>query len=244
MLFGWPAERSTYHTTMVNRVKSHLKRLYSDAGKERGFVPGRITDAYGYDKVTKTVFFCEVKVGPTDLLKSVFQIKDTVFRYIPKDPRITAIPVIAVPKRLFDEWGQLNYDKWVSFTNLCKTNKIALWIIEQSDIKQIQGPKPKAPKEKVNKTTKAKKSAITKAKKKTPKKHTPATKAKVRPTIKTKKVTGKKRKPLTKAVKTRNTSTKTKSKTKSKSVKKSTNTKSKKPHSKKLSARKNVTKKR
>jgi hypothetical protein len=234
MIFGWPAERSTYHATMVNRVKSHLKRLYNDAGKERGFVRGRITDAYGYDKATKTVFFCEVKVGPADLLKSVFQIKDTVFRYTPKDPQVTAIPVIAVPKRLFEEWGKYNYDKWVSFKDLCKTNKIALWIIEQSDIRQIQGPKPKALKTKTIKPS---------AKSKTTKRKT-TTKTKANNTIKAKKNTIKKRKstPKTKTVKTRKASTGTKSKTSS--VKKSPTIKKRKSVAKSPSDKRRVTKKR
>jgi hypothetical protein len=244
MIFGWPTERSTYHATMVNRVKSHLKRLYHDAGKERGFVRGRITDAYGYDKLTKTVFFCEVKVGPTDLLKSVFQIKDTVFRYTPKDPEVTAIPVIAVPKRLFDEWGKSNYDKWISFKDLCKTNKIALWIIEQSDIRQIQGPKPKALKAKVNKTVKAKKNTPTKAKKKTIKKRKPVTKTKVIRSPKTKKTTVKKSTPKTKTASTRKTPTKTNTKTKPKSTKKTTRTKTRKSVTKKPLSSKKVTKKR
>ncbi len=177
MIFGWPTERSTYHGTMVNRVKSHLKRTCDIAGKEHGFVSGRITDAYGYDKVTKTIYFCEVKVNPTDLLKSVFQIQDTVFRYVRKDPQITVIPVIAVPKRLFDDWGKYNHDKWVSFKNLCKTNKIALWIIEQSDIKQIQGPKSKPLKAKTKKTTKNNSNTKTKNKRKTTKVRKPDTKA-------------------------------------------------------------------
>jgi hypothetical protein len=176
-------ERSTYHITCVNRVKSHLKRICRDAGKERGFVPGRITDAWGYDNKTKTLYFCEIKVNPGDLLKAVSQIHDTVFKYKPKDSRIKVIPVIAVPKRLYDEFSKYDLGQWKSFRSLCKTANIAIWIIEQSNIRQIQGPKPKSPSKaqtgtKKKATTKRKPTA--KAKASTKRKTTSKAKASVK----------------------------------------------------------------
>ena len=50
-------ERSQAHAWCVNRVKSHLKRTCTDADKETGLVPSRITDAWGYDKDKKASFF-------------------------------------------------------------------------------------------------------------------------------------------------------------------------------------------
>jgi phosphate starvation-inducible protein PhoH len=152
-IFGWPAERSTYHATNVKRVKSYLKRICVEAGEEKGFVPGRITDAWGYDKITKTIYFCEVKVNPNDLLKAVSQIHDTVFKFKPKDPKNKVIPVIAIPKRLYNDLVKYDVGQWRSFRSLCKTTNIAVWIIEQSNIVQIQGPKPKSPKTKTRKSS-------------------------------------------------------------------------------------------
>ena len=152
-IFGWPSERSTYHTTMVRRVKSHLKRICVEAGEEKKFAPGRRTDAWGYDKITKTRYFCEVKVGPRDLLSAVSELHVTAYNFKPKNPKYIVIAVIAIPKRLFDDLAKFDPGHWRSFRALCKTNNIAIWIIEQSNIKQIQGPKPKKPKTNTRKST-------------------------------------------------------------------------------------------
>jgi hypothetical protein len=155
LIWGRP-EKSTYHTTMVNKVKSHLKRFCTDAGKEHGFVSGRITDAYGYNKVTKTIYFCEIKVNPNDLLKAITQLHITTSNYTPKSREFieyNVIPVVAIPKKLAGELAKYKPLDWKSFRLLCRTNKIALWIIEQSNIVQIQGPKPKAPKRKAQKSS-------------------------------------------------------------------------------------------
>ena len=154
LFFG--RSRSTYHTTCVNRVKGHLKRICTVADKETGLVASRITDAWGYDRNTKTWYLCEIKVNPNDLLKAVTQIHDTFYKFKPKDPEDTVIPVIAIPKRLYDHFMKVDVDQWESFRTLCDTTHIAIWIIEQSAIPQIQGPKPKA-------TTKAKAIARPKA---------------------------------------------------------------------------------
>jgi len=209
---------------MVNKVKSHLKRFCTTAGKEHGFVSGRITDAYGLDKATRTIYLCEIKVNPTDLLKAVSQIHDTVSRFTPKDPKNTVIPVIAVPKRLFDEWGRYNIDKWDSFKKLCKTTHIAIWIIEQSTIRQIQGPKPKSPKVKTKKSIKTKVVAQPKIKRKTTKKLKPISKSK--------------------AAKTRKNSKRIKSRTKPKSTGKSKTAKKRKSAAKRPSSKSRVIKKR
>jgi hypothetical protein len=189
-IFGFP-ERSTYHTTCVNRVKSHLKRICAQAGKEMGFVPGRITDAWGYDKKTNTIYFCEIKVNPGDLLKAVSQIHDTVFRFKPKDAKSKVIPVIAVPKRLYNDMAKYEAGQLASFRSLCKTQSIAIWIIEQSNIRQIQGPKPKSPLK-----VKAKAKLATTAKSRTSK---PRSRAKVKATIKRKTTAKAKTSPKSKA---------------------------------------------
>jgi len=148
------SERSTYHTTCVNRVASHLKRFCIEAGKERKFVSGRITDAWGYDSKTKTIYFCEIKVNSKDLMKGVYQIYETAFKYTPKDPRNNVIPVIAIPKKLYNELIKHDIEQWKSFRSLCETNKITIWIIEQSAIQQMKIPKLKTP-TKTKETTRA-----------------------------------------------------------------------------------------
>ena len=164
--FGYP-ERSTYHATCVNRVKSHLKRICTKADKEQGLVPNRITDAWGYDKKIKTWYLCEIKVNLNDLHKAVTQIHDTVHRFKLKKSNDQVIPVIAIPNALYIDLKKYELDKWKSFCSLCKTVGVAIWIIEQSNIRQIQGPKPKSP-------SKIK----TGTKKKATTKHKPTTKAK------------------------------------------------------------------
>jgi len=125
-------------------------------------VASRITDAWGYDRNTKTWYLCEIKVNPSDLLKAVTQIHDTCYKFKPKDPEDTVIPVIAIPVRLYDHFMQNDVDQWKSFRTLCDTTHIAIWIIEQSAIPQIQGPKPKVT-TKPKATTKAKATAKPKA---------------------------------------------------------------------------------
>ncbi|MFC1955052.1 hypothetical protein ACFLWZ_00685 [Chloroflexota bacterium] len=142
LFFG--KSRNTYHKTCVNRVKSHLKGICTVADKETGLVASRITDAWGYDRNTKTWYLCEIKVNPNDLLKAVTQIHDTCYKFKPKDPEDTVIPVIVIPLRLYDHFLKVDVDQWRSFRTLCDTTHIAIWIIEQSVIPQIQGPKPKA----------------------------------------------------------------------------------------------------
>ena len=173
LLYGRP-EKSTYHTTCVRRVKSYLKKFCIQGGEERKFVEGRRTDAWGFDKTKKTIYFCEVKVGPRDLLNAVTEIHVTAFNYKPKNPEYKVIAVIAIPKKLYDELVKYDVGLWRSFRDLCKKTNMAIWIIEQSNIVQIQGPKPKARKKKVrktpikSKTTKRKttvKAKITKARK-------------------------------------------------------------------------------
>jgi len=146
MMSGYP-ERSTYHTTMVKRVNGHLGRICTGAEKEMGLVYGRITDAWGYDGKTRTYYICEIKVNFKDLQKAVYQIYDTAFRYKPKyDKDAKIIPVIAFPERLYEEL--VGYDNWGSLSDACNKLGIAIWIIEQSTVRQVQGPKIKSPKSK------------------------------------------------------------------------------------------------
>jgi len=150
---GW-SERSKAHAYCVNRVKSHLKRTCTMADKEMGLVPSRITDAWGYNKEKKTWFLCEIKVNVDDLHKAVTQIHDTCYRFKPKNRDDKVIPVIAIPNKLYIEMQRHDLSRWTSFRSLCQQMNIALWIVEQSNIRQIQGPKPTMPKPKA--TTKPK----------------------------------------------------------------------------------------
>jgi hypothetical protein len=222
MIFAWPNERSTYHGTCVNRVKSHLKRICTDAGKERGFVPGRITDAYGYDKLTNTLYFCEIKVNPNDLLKAITQLHITSSNFKPKNPHTKIIPVIAIPKKLALEISKNKPLDWKSFKALCKTSHTAIWIIEQSSVRQLQGPKPNVPKTKVKKTTKVK----------------------VKNTLKSTKKPIKKRKTTTKSVKSRVSVPKSKSKIKPKTRRKTTTIKTRKITTKKPQTKRKPTKRK
>jgi len=177
--FLYGKSRSTYHNTIVHKVFAYLKRNGCTADFERRLVNQRITDAFGYSKRTKTWYICEIKVDGSDLYKAVAQIHDTVNRFqhspLYQSKGGTIVPVIAIPKRLYD--GSLKYstEKWGSFCSLCRTTNIALWIVEQSTVRQIQGPKVKS-------TTKEK--SVAKAK--------PVTKAK--PVAKAKPATKRKRK--------------------------------------------------
>ena len=157
----WFSERSTYHATMVNRVRSHLKRTCTQAEKEIGLVKNRITDAAGYDAKTKTYYLCEIKVNFNDLQKAVYQIHDTAFRYKPKIRGSSVIPVIAFPGRLYKEL--IKFDNWKSLKDICKKIGVAVWVIEQSSIRQVQRPKPKSPSAKKfynSKTTPVVKTAV------------------------------------------------------------------------------------
>jgi len=199
MIFGG-SERSTYHTTMVNRVNGHLRRICTSAEKEIGLVDNRITDAWGYDAKTRTYYLCEIKVNYKDLQKAVYQIHDTAFRYKPKyDREATIIPVIAFPRRLYEEL--VDNDNWKSFRDICNKSGVAIWSIEQSTVRQIHGPKPKLPKTKP--TNKAKATAKPKpaSKAKAATKFKPAPKAKT--VTKVKSATKAKTATKAKAVRTR-----------------------------------------
>ena len=175
MVFGF-FERSTYHTTCVNRVRSHLSRVCTASDKEIGLVKHRITDAVGYDEKTKTYYLCEIKVNFNDLQKGVYQIHDTAFRFKPKNKNAQVIPVISFPNRLYKEL--IKFDNWKSLSDACKKVGVAVWVIEQSTIRQIQGPRPKSPSTK--KLTKLKSTPKTK------------TSTKSRSTVKTKTTTNRK----------------------------------------------------
>ena len=137
MAWLFDSERSTYHKTMVRRVHAYLKRKYGTADFERSLVADRITDAYGYDEKTKTWYLCEIKVNWNDLQKAPYQIHDTVFRFKRARKVAKVLPVIAFPLRLQKELIKL--DNWGSFRDSCKNSGVAIWIIEQSYVRQAQG---------------------------------------------------------------------------------------------------------
>ncbi len=130
------SERSTYHKTMVRKVHAYLKKNYSVADFERSLVTDRITDAFAYDNKTKTWYLCEIKVNWGDLQKALYQIHDTVFRFKRTHKSSIVIPVIAFPARLQREL--VKSDNWGSFRDSCKNNGVAIWIIEQSFVRQLQ----------------------------------------------------------------------------------------------------------
>lgn len=180
-LFG-SEPRSTYHTTCVRRVNQYLKRKCSKGGYEKGLVSGYRTDAFGYDSKFKTWYLCEIKVDPSDLKKAPQQILDTKFHF-PKSQYFhigdKIVPVIAIPARLAK--FQVKTNEWDSLRNTCKQLNIAIWVIEQSTVREVMGPKIK----KVAKaSTSKKKTARTK---KSASKRTPAKTKKARKATNTKK---------------------------------------------------------
>jgi len=52
--------------------------------------------------------------------------------------------VIAISNPLYKGLVNNEAEKWGSFCDLCKTNNIAIWVVEQSAVRQIQGPKSKS----------------------------------------------------------------------------------------------------
>jgi hypothetical protein len=165
MAWSFYSERSTYHRTIVHRVYAQLKRSGFSADFERSLVPGRVTDTFGYSVKKKTWYLCEIKVNWTDLQKAITQIHEQVYNFkrsrLYMDKEGSIVPVIAIPNSLYSYLMKYYAFQWGSYCSLCKTNNIALWVVEQSTIRQIQGPKPK-PSTKVKAATKAR--TLTKAK--------------------------------------------------------------------------------
>ncbi len=194
MVFGWYSERSTYHTTMVHRVHAHLKRMCSEADYERSLISNRITDAFGYDKKNRTWYLCEVKVNPSDLMKSVVQIHDTAFRFKSKQPNDKILPVVCIPAKLHRHL--IKTEEWGSFRSLCNNQNISIWVIEQSSVSKVLSPKVKK-----GKATSRKQTAKTTTAKKATAKSTTAKKVKTKATTakkaKTKATTTKKAKVTT-----------------------------------------------
>lgn len=148
-MYGWfgTQSRSTYHVTTVNRVRSYLAKICTMAEKERSLVQGRITDCVGYDGKKQVWYLCEIKVVESDLMKSPVQIEDTARRFKRSQHYAktggAVIPVVAIPKGFHDYLIKDGYEKWASFRDTCRKLGIALWLVEQSTIRQLQGPKPK-----------------------------------------------------------------------------------------------------
>lgn len=160
MVFWGSEPRSTYHKTIVRKVNHYLKQKCSKANYELELVTGYRTDAFGYDRKSKTWYICEIKVNPSDLKKAPQQILDTKFHF-PKTRYYhtgdTVVPVIAIPARLANYLVKQN--EWTSLRNTCKMVKVALWVVEQSTIREVMGPK-------VKKVVKAKSARASTAKKK------------------------------------------------------------------------------
>jgi len=143
-----PEPRSKYHTTIVRKVYRYLitKQECDKAGYEKQLVPGLRTDAVGYNTKRKTWYLCEIKVDESDLLKAPLQIYQTVSRFSsPKNPRYhkgdAVVPVIAFPTRV--QKILVQHNNWDSLCNLCKTTGVAIWVIKQSTVKEVMGPKIK-----------------------------------------------------------------------------------------------------
>jgi len=144
VVFSFWGERSTYHKTCVRRVHAHLRRKYGIADFERSLVSDRITDAWGYDKKSKTWYLCEIKVNWSDLQKAPLQIHDTALRFKKNHKDSAVVPVIALPLKLQKELVKIN--TWNSFCDTCKKLNMAIWVIEQSSVRQIQSPRHKTSK--------------------------------------------------------------------------------------------------
>lgn len=118
------------------------------------------------------LYLCEIKVQHKDLPKSVEQVMDALRRvkdtpkYI-KLGKVATVPVIAISNRLYQEETGYYLGKWEGFCDLCKKLGIAIWVVEQSNIRYLQGPNPIILKAKattkVKATTKAKATARPKA---------------------------------------------------------------------------------
>jgi len=175
----WGSERSQAHTWCVNRVKKSLEVKGYVAEKGNSLVSDRITDAWAHDVKNNIWYLCEIKVQTSDLPKAVPQIHDTARRFkdnsnYKKEGRGVIVPVIVISNRLYKEMVDHYLDIWKSYLELCKTLDIALWVVEQSTFRQLQGPKLK-PATKAKVTTKTK--TATKAKATTKPKATTRAKA-------------------------------------------------------------------
>ena len=163
----WGSERSKAHSWCVNRVRKTLEDKGYFAEKEYSVVGDRITDAWAHDVKNNIWYLCEIKVQRGDLPKAVPQIHDTARRfksnrgYINKG-RGVIVSVIAISNPLYKEMESYYLSIWESYRELCKTLNIALWVVEQSAIVQLQGPKLK-PSVKVKAITKNKTTTKTKA---------------------------------------------------------------------------------
>lgn len=192
----WGSERSQAHTWCVNRVRKSLEGKGYVAEKEYSLVSDRITDAWAHDKKNNIWYLCEIKVQLNDLPKAVPQIHDTArrFKFHPgyiKKGRGVIVPVIAISNPLYKEMEDYYPDIWKSYRELCKTLDIALWVVEQSTILKLQGPKVKPAVKakattKTKTATKAKATTKPKATAKAPTKPKAATRAKASTKIKRK----------------------------------------------------------
>ncbi len=167
MSWPWGPERKTWyfdHDACVRKVYRYLKQKCTEANYERELVEDRRTDAFGYDKNTKTWYVCEIKVDPTDLLKAPFQIMDTAFRFKKKKRFHNVTPVIAIPAPLHRKIQRS--DIWRSLSAQCRQNNTELWIIESGTVKELQTTgivvgKPKVVKAKTTRVKPSKRKATT-----------------------------------------------------------------------------------
>jgi hypothetical protein len=137
-LFG-PEPRSTYHDTCVRRVRKYLEKKCGQARSEEQVVTGHITDAYGFNKKLKIIYLCEVKVRRSDLRRAPNQIYETALRFKKKRRDYSVVPVIAVPARL--QTFLVKQDNWEPLCLMCRNLGIAIWLIEQSTIREVQSLK-------------------------------------------------------------------------------------------------------
>ncbi len=159
-----PEPRSTRHATFVKRVRKYLEKKCGRAGFEQKVVPGHITDAYGFNKKSKLIYLCEVKVRRSDLRRAPYQIYETALRFKKKRKDFdTVVPVIAIPVKL--QRFLIEEDNWEPLCVMCNNLGIAIWVIEQSTVLEVLGPNKK----KTNRTKKIipKKRAVERKKPKT-----------------------------------------------------------------------------
>jgi hypothetical protein len=143
MNYSWGQQsRSTYHKTMVLRVNHYLKKKCDVASYEEELLSGYRIDAFGYNRKNKVWYLCEIKVEPSDLKKAPQQILDTKY-HLPKTKLYhigdTIVPVIAIPAKLANHL--VKYNEWDSLCNTCKMIRAAIWVIEQSTVREVYKPR-------------------------------------------------------------------------------------------------------
>ena len=133
------------HKWNVTQVEKWLETKGCITGKG-AIVWDRNTDLWAHDEQNKIWYLCEIKVSVEDMLKAVVQIYDTArrFKAMPdyKDNgKGVIVPVFAISNTLYKQRLADYPYEWKSILEIFKKLKIAIWVVEQSTILQLQGPK-------------------------------------------------------------------------------------------------------